>query len=448
MIVLDGTIVNVALPSIRAELDFSETTLVWVVNAYLLSFGGFVLLGGRLGDFFGPRRFFFCGIIIFAVASLACGLSNTRAQLITARAVQGLGGATISAVATSLTLNLFEKPFERAKAIAVLGFVSAAGGSVALLVGGVLTSALNWHWIFFINFPAALAISAFVFLVLPPDDRCIRPATLDVMGATTVTISLTLALFALISVDEQHSAHAETVALAAMAVVGMAAFVAIEKHALHPIVPLILLRSRTIVLANAAAILMAVATISWYFICTLYLQRILRYTPLQVGLAFLPAELATAALSLGLSAKIVIRFGLKLPLVVGAALVASGLFLFAHLPLEGYALTDILPGMLLLGVGGALAATPLLLCATNGVPPTQSGLVSGVISTSSMMGGAFGLALLAHLAAGRTNHLLASGMAQEEALTGGYQLALYVGAAFALGVACLGFVLPERGSAR
>ncbi|HEX7970012.1 MAG TPA: DHA2 family efflux MFS transporter permease subunit [Stellaceae bacterium] len=441
MIVLDTTIVNVALPSIREDLGFSETSLVWVVNAYMLTFGGFLLLGGRLGDLFGHRRLFLLGITIFTVASIACGLANARALLVAARAVQGLGGAVVSAVALSLIMNLFTEPAERARAMGVYGFVCAGGGSIGVLLGGVLTGALSWHWIFLVNLPIGVAVYA-LCLVLLPDGRGQAVARrLDVAGAVTVTASLMLAVYAIVNGHEAGWTSAQTIGQLAAAAVLLALFLGIEARVRTPLMPLGLFRLRSVATANVVGVLWAAAMFAWFFISALYLQLVLGYSPLQIGLAFLPANLIMGAFSLGLSAKLVMRFGFRLPLVMGLLLAAAGLALFARAPVEGNFAADVLPGMILLGLGAGIAFNPVLLAAMSDVEPGEAGLASGVVNTSFMMGGALGLAILASLAAARTDNLLASGGGALAALNGGYHVAFVTGAVFAGSAALLGAVL-------
>lgn len=441
MIVLDTTIVNVALPSIRTDLQFSETALVWVINAYMLTFGGFLLLGGRLGDLLGPRRVFLAGLTLFTVASLACGVAGTQEVLVAARAVQGLGGAVVSAVSLSLIMNLFSEPGERAKAMGVYGFVCAGGGSVGVLLGGLLTSALSWHWIFLVNLPIGAAVFA-LCLVLLPGGRPVGAGTrLDVAGAITVTVSLMLAVYAVVNGNEAGWTSPQSVGLLALAAVLLAAFLFIEARTPAPLMPLGLFRLRNLAVANAVGVLWAGALFAWFFISALYMQQVLEYTPMQVGLAFLPGNLIMAVCSLGVSAKLVMRFGIRAPLTVGLALAAIGLALFSQAPVGGSFAWHILPGMLLLGLGAGIAFNPLLLAAMNDVPPHESGLASGVVNTAFMMGGALGLAILASLAAARTGDLAAAGAMLPQALNGGYRLAFLLGAVCAAIAALLGGVL-------
>ena len=448
MMVLDTTIVNVALPSIRADLHFTETSLVWVINAYMLTFGGFLLLGGRLGDLYGHRRVFLLGIAGFTLASLACGLANSQALLIAARAVQGLGGAVVSAVSLSLIMNLFTEPAERAKAMGVYGFVCAGGGSIGVLLGGLLTSTLSWHWIFLVNLPIGVAVYALCIALLPHVRGEAAGQKLDVGGAVTVTCSLMLAVYAIVNGNEAGWTSARTLSLLGIAALLMLAFLLIEAKVAAPLMPLALFRLRSVAVANVVGVLWAAAMFAWFFISALYMQLVLGYSAMQVGLAFLPANLIMAAFSLGLSAKIVMRLGIRAPLAAGLLIAAVGLVLFARAPVGGEFVVDVLPGMLLLGLGAGIAFNPVLLAAMSEVPASESGLASGVVNTSFMMGGALGLAVLASLAAARAQGAATGGADPAAALAAGYHVAFIVGAAFAAFAAALGALLPRAAPAR
>lgn len=441
MIVLDVTIVGVALPSIRQDLGFSEASLAWVVNAYLLTFGGFLLLGGRLGDLFGHRRLFVLGIGLFTGASLACGFAGSQATLVGARAAQGVGGAIVSAVALSLIVTLFTEPAERAKAMGVFGFVASGGGSIGVLLGGILTDALAWSWIFLVNVPIGLAVVALSFVVLPEAGGLGRGLRLDVAGAITVTASLMIAVFAIVNGNEAGWGSARTVGLLALAGGLLALFLWIEARARAPLMPLRLFRLRNLAVSNVIGILWAAAMFAWFFLSALYLQLVLGYSPLQVGLAFLPGNLIMGAFSIGLSAKLVMSFGIRAPLAVGLGTAALGLLLFARAPVDGTYLVDVLPSMVLLGVGAGMAFNPVLLAAMGDVPQEEAGLASGVVNTAFMMGGALGLAVLASLAAARSESLLEDGSGHLGALTGGYHAAFLAGALFAAAAAALGAIL-------
>ena len=447
MIVLDTTIVNVALPSIRQDLGFSASSLAWVVNAYLLTFGGFLLLGGRLGDLFGHRRMFLIGIGLFTVASVACGLAGSQHFLIAARAVQGVGGAVVAAVALSLVMNLFTEAADRAKAMGVIGFVAAGGGSLGVLLGGVLTDLLDWHWIFLVNVPVGIAVCVLTVVVLPPTPGQAGNGRIDVAGAVTVTAALMLAVYAIVNGNQQGWLSGQTVGLLSAAIALLAAFLVIESRVAAPLVPLRVFRLRNVAVSNVVGVLWAAAMFAWFFLSALYLQLVLGYTPLQVGLSFLPANLIMAAFSLGLSAKLVMRFGLRGPLATGLLIAAAGLVLFARAPVDGSFVVDVLPSMLLLGFGAGMAFNPVLLAAMSDVDPSESGLASGVVNTSFMMGGALGLAVLASLAAARSDHLAASGADALAALNGGYHLAFVVGAIFAATAGVLGGALLRTSTA-
>jgi EmrB/QacA subfamily drug resistance transporter len=441
MIVLDSTIVNVALPSIRADLDFSEASLAWVVNAYLITFGGFLLLGGRLGDLFGHRRLFLIGITGFTLASLACGLANSQEFLIAARAVQGLGGAIVSVIVLSLIMIMFTEPAERAKAMGTVGFVLSGGGTAGVLLGGVLTDVLSWNWIFLVNIPVGIIVFALCLVLLPAERAPAGGARLDIAGAVTVTASLMLAVYAIVNGNETGWSSGETIGLLSAAAALLALFIGIEARVRSPLMPLGLFRFRNVSTANVVGVLMAGAMFGWFFLSALYLQLVLGYSPLQVGLAFLPATLVWGAASLWLSDKLVMRYGIKVPLLAGLLFFLAGLLLFARAPVDGNFAVDVLPGMLLFGLGGGITFNPLLLAAMGDVGPTEAGLASGIVNTAFMMGGALGLAVLASLAASRTNTLLASGDGGLLALTGGYHAAFLVGALFVVGGLVVGALL-------
>jgi EmrB/QacA subfamily drug resistance transporter len=440
MIVLDTTIVNVALPSIREDLGFSEASLAWVVNAYLLTFGGFLLLAGRLGDLYGNRRLFLGGISVFTLASLACGLATSQAFLVAARAAQGLGGAVVAAVALSLIMTMVTEPAERAKAMGFIGFVAAGGGSLGVLLGGVLTGGLSWHWIFLVNLPIGAAVFVLCRMLLPAARGAARQR-LDLAGAVTVTASLMIAVYGIVGGNERGWTSGTTLGLLAGAAALFALFVTIESRVASPLVPLGLFRIRSVATANVVGVLWAAAMFAWFFLAALYLKFVLGYSPLEIGLSFLPANLIMGAFSLGVSARLVMRFGIRTTLTAGMTLVAVGLALFARAPVDGSFVVDVLPSMIVLGLGVGTAMNPVLLAAMSDVPPEQAGLASGVVNTAFMMGGALGLAVLASLAASRSESLAADGNGAIAALTGGYHASFVIGAVFAGAAAALGALL-------
>ncbi|KGI77666.1 DHA2 family efflux MFS transporter permease subunit [Oleiagrimonas soli] len=441
MIVLDTTIVNVALPSIRSALGFSEAGLAWVVNAYMLTYGGCLLLGGRLGDLYGHRRLFLLGIVVFTLASLACGLAGSQTVLLVARGIQGVGGAVVSAVALSLIMDLFSEPADRAKAMGVFGFICAGGGSIGVLLGGLLTSALSWHWIFLVNLPLGIAVFALSARLLPGTHDAKGSTHLDVAGAITVTAALMLAVYAIVNGNGAGWTSPRTLGLLGLAVALLIAFLLIEARVREPLMPLGLFRLRNVATANVVGVLWAAAMFAWFFLSALYLQLVLGYDPMKVGLAFLPANLIMAVCSLGISAKLVMRFGIRAPLTAGLVLAAIGLALFARAPADGHFVVDVLPGMVLLGIGAGIAFNPVLMAAMSDVPTNRSGLASGLVNTSFMMGGALGLAVLASMAATRSSDLLSSGTPPVQALNGGYHLAFLAGACCAGMAAAIGLAM-------
>ncbi|HXJ54623.1 MAG TPA: DHA2 family efflux MFS transporter permease subunit [Burkholderiales bacterium] len=396
MIVLDTTIVNVALPSIQGSLGFTESALVWVVNAYMLTYGGFLLLGGRLGDLYGKRRLFLAGITLFTAASLVCGLAASQAVLVAARAIQGLGGAVVSAIALSLIMNIFTEAGDRAKAMGIYGFVCAGGGSIGVLAGGLLTSALSWHWVFLVNLPIGVAVYAFCTRLLSKDAAS-APGKLDLAGAVTITTALMLAVYGIVDGNQAGWTSARTLSLLGGAIALLAVFIVTEMNVSAPLMPLGLFRVKTVAAANILGVFWAAAMFAWFFLSALYMQTVLGYDPMKIGLAFLPSNLIMAAFSIWLSAKMVMRFGIRMPIVAGMLLSAAGLGLFALWPKDASFMLHVMPGMLLLGIGCGMALNPVMLAAMQEVPPEESGLASGVVNTSFMMGGALGLAILASL---------------------------------------------------
>ena len=447
MIVLDVTIVNVALPSIKTDLGFDEVSLAWVVNAYMLIFGGFLLLGGRLGDLYGHKRVFLVGLALFTCASLACGMAGSQAFLIAARGIQGLGGAVVDAVSLSLIMNLFTGDEERTKAMGVYGFVCSGGGCIGAVLGGVLTGGFNWHWIFLVNVPVGATVFALCWFLLPWHAGEGQHRRLDVAGAVSVTLALLLAVYATINGNAAGWTSLHTLGCFGAAFAVFLAFLAIEARIQAPLLPLAMFRLRNLSVSSISGILWAAAMFAWFFLSALYMQLVLGYTPFKIGMAFLPANLFMAVFSLGLSARIVMRFGLRLPTAVGLLFAAAGLFLFARAPVDGDMLRDVLPGMILLGIGAGVAFNPVLMAAMSEVPHTESGLASGIVNTAFMMGGSLGLAVLASVASARTASLAGAGASHLSALAGGYQAAFLLGGCFALLAALTGGVLIRQAEA-
>jgi EmrB/QacA subfamily drug resistance transporter len=445
MIILDQTIVNVALPSIQSDLGFSQSSLAWVVNAYLIAFGGLLLLAGRLGDLVGRRRVFMGGLALFTLASLLCGAAQSQEMLIAARFVQGVGGALTSAVILGMIVTLFPRPDEQARAIGVYAFVASAGASIGLLAGGVLTEAINWHWIFFVNVPIGVATAVVAARVLRRETGIGLDRGADAPGALLIVGALMLAVYTIVEVPGHGWGSARTLGLGAVAVALLAAFVAREATAAHPLVPLRIFRSRTVTTANLVQMLMVAGLLGMFFLGALYLQRVLGYGALDVGLAFLPVAVAIGTLSLGVSARLTMRFGARATLVPGLVLVAAGLAVFQRAPVDASYVRDLLPAMLLLGIGAGLAFPALTSLAMSGATPSESGLASGLFNTTQQVGAALGLAVLATLSATRTADLRASGESTDAALTGGYHLAFAIAAVLVVAALTLAVALlrPE-----
>ena len=424
MIVLDGTIVNVALPTIQDSLGFSGAGLSWVVNAYLLTFGGFLLLGGRAGDLFGRRRVFMVGLALFTLASFLCGLSGSQVMLVAARALQGVGGAIIAPAALSIIITAFKDPGERARAMGVWAFVVSGGASIGVLLGGVLTQTMGWPWIFFVNLPVGLAALALCRPLLEPDTAPDERVGFDLPGAFFVTSSLVLVVYAVVGSGQNPPAL--TALLLVAAVTFLATFVAVERRTDAPLVPPgVFSRSRNLTVSNVVMALAVVGMVGWFFFSALYLQGVLGYDSLATGLSYLPATIALGAISQGPAASAVNRFGIKPTIVGGLGLMAVGLLLFARAPVGGSFLVSVLPGMLVLGVGAAFGFMAVILASTSGVPESEAGLASGLVNTSQQMGGALGLAALAAVAAYITGAGTGSDIA---ALNSGYHVAFLVGA--------------------
>jgi EmrB/QacA subfamily drug resistance transporter len=439
MIILDSTIVNVALPAIQGDLGFSQSSLAWVVNAYLIAFGGLLLLAGRVGDLIGRRIVFLVGLGVFTAASLVCGLAQSQEVLVGARFVQGAGGALTSGVILGIIVTMFPEPREQAKAIGVYSFVASAGASIGLLAGGVLTQAINWHWIFFVNLPIGVATAMLALRLVERDEGIGLKQGADVPGALLVTAALMLGVYTILEAGDYGWGSAHTLGLGALSVALLVAFVGREARSANPLVPLRIFRSRNVSGANVIQMLMVAGLFGMFFLSVLYLQRVLGYDAIETGLAFLPVSVLIGVLSLGFSARLNLRFGARATLLPGLVLLVAGLLLFARAPVDGGYLVDLLPAMVLFGIGAGLAFPSLTTLAMSGATQNDSGLASGLINTSLQVGGALGLAILATLATDRTDSLLADGDSTASALTGGYHLAFLV--ATGMVVAAIGLAL-------
>ncbi len=429
MIVLDATVVNVALPSIQSDLGFSQSSLAWVVNAYLIAFGGLLLLAGRLGDMIGRKTVFMAGLVVFTAASFACGIAQSQEMLVAARFVQGVGGAMTSAVVLGMIVTMFPEAREQAKAIGVYGFVASAGGSVGLLAGGILTQSINWHWIFFVNVPIGIATGIAALRLLERDKGIGFSAGADIPGAFLITSSLMLGVYTIVKpAADDGWGSGRALAFGAVSLALLFAFVVRQSRARNPLIPLRIFRSRNVSGANVVQALMVAGMFGMFFLGALYLQRVLGYDALEIGLAFLPATLVMGVLSLRYSERLIMRFGARTMLFPGLILIGSGLLLFARAPVDGNYLTDVLPVMLLLGFGIGSSFPALMTLAMSGATPQDAGLASGLVNTAAQVGGALGLAVLATLSATRSEHLIASGTPTSVALTSGYHLAFLIGA--------------------
>jgi EmrB/QacA subfamily drug resistance transporter len=430
MIVLDATVVNVALPAIQRDLGFSQSSLAWVVNAYLIAFGGLLLLAGRLGDLVSRRGVFLAGLGVFTAASLLCGLAQSQQMLIVARFVQGAGGAMTSAVVLGMIVTMFPERREQAKAIGVYSFVASAGGSVGLLAGGVLTQAVNWHWIFFINVPIGVVTALVAPRLLERDRGTGFAGGADVPGGLLVTSALMLGVYTIVKPAAEHGWTAGvTLRLGGLALALLIGFVIREATARNPLVPLRIFRSRNVSGANLIQSLTVAGMFGMFFLGVLYLQQVLGYGALETGLAFLPVTLVIGALSLRYSERLIMRFGARTTLLPGLVLIAAGLALVAQVQADGAYLSGVLPSMLLLGTGVGVSIPALATLAMSGATEADAGLASGLINTTTQVGAALGLAVLATLSATRSGQLLAQGQPTAEALTGGYRMAFVIAAA-------------------
>jgi EmrB/QacA subfamily drug resistance transporter len=440
MVILDGTIVNVALPSIQRDLGFSESGLVWVLNAFLVAFGGLLLFAGRLGDLVGARRIFLTGLVVFTAASVLCGLAVSPEMLIAARFAQGIGGALSSAVVLGMIARFYPEPRERAKAFGVFAFTGSAGASIGVVAGGVLTDLISWEWIFLVNAPIGALAVLLALRVVEPDTGIGLGKGADVTGALLVTAGLMLGVATIVQVPERGWTSAYTVGLGTVAVLLLAGFVVRQAYAATPLLPLGLFRSRRLSAANAVLFSMVAVGFTFQFLSGLYLQNVLGYEPLRTGLAYLPITFAIGVCSLVLSAPLAARFGHQRVLVGGLALFVAGIFLLARIPVDGRYVADVLPTLLLMGAGFGLAMPQVTTIAMSGAAPRYAGLASGLFTTTQQVGGSVGVAVLATVASSRTAGLVADGAEPLVATTAGYRLAFTVAGAVLLAGAVLAAV--------
>ena len=451
MIVLDLTVVNVALPAIRDDLGFSNADLAWVVNAYMIAFGGLLLLAGRLGDLLGRRRVFLTGLTTFTGASIACGLAQDQAVLVIARFVQGVGGAATSAVIFGMIVTMFPEPREQARAIGAFAFVASAGGAVGLLAGGVLTQTINWHWIFFVNIPIGVLTAIATTRLIEPETGIGLGAGTDVAGAVLVTAALMLGVYAIVGPAATDGwTDGATLGFGAGSLVLLAGFIARELTAANPLVPLGIFRSRNVAGANLIQVAGAAGMFGIFFLGSLYLQGILGYDALEIGLAFLPTTVFMGGLSVRFTEPLVTRFGARPVVVTGLLFITAGLLVFTQAPTAGQYAVHVLPSVSLLGIGAGLCFPALMTLAMSGVGTSEAGLASGLVNTTAQVGAALGLAVLSTLAASHTRSALADGSGRAAATVAGYHLSFWVAAALmvlAVAVAALVLQPPARAGA-
>jgi EmrB/QacA subfamily drug resistance transporter len=436
VVVLDASIVNVALPTIGKALDFSQDNLSWIVNAYVLTFGGFLLLGGRTADLLGRRRVFMAGLALVAVASLAAGFAASEGQLIAARAAQGLGAAIISPAALSIVTTIFRDGAERNKALGVWGAVAGSGGAAGVLLGGILTDGLGWEWVLWVNVPVSLIAFALTPRLIAESRASDEARSFDVAGAVSVTAALSILVYAVVDAESSGWGSTRTIGLLALSAALLAAFVAIELRARKPLVPFSIFRIRTLTGANVVGLLVGASLFSMFYFISLYMQQVLGYSAIHAGLSYLPLALTIMA-SAGIASGLVTKVGYKSVLAIGLLFIVAGLTWFSRVSVGGGFTTDILGPSLLAAAGLGFAFVTTTIAAVAGVEEKESGLASGLINTSQQIGGALGLAVLSSLATSHTSNVLSDGSGLKDALTEGFQIAFLGGAA----IAALGFVL-------
>ena len=445
MVVLDIAIVNVALPSIKDALDFSETNLSWVINAYTLTFGGLLLLGGRAADLLGRRRIFIAGLIVFSLSSAVCGLASSEGALIAARAIQGIGAAMVSPAALSILVTTFEEGAERNKALGIWGAIAGSGGAVGVLLGGILTQYLDWSWIFFINVPVGLAVVLAAPKVLKESKVEVGTRSFDLGGAILATAGLSLLVYAMISTVDHAWGSPRTIGLFVVSFILLAGFILTERRAIAPLMPLHIFQNRSLTAANGVALMLGASIFSMFFLLTLYMQQVLQYSAIKTGVGYLLVSLMIVV-SAGASQALVTKIGVRTVLATGMGLTALGLLYFSQISVGGSYLVDLTPGFILTGIGLGFAFVPVSIAALVGVKPDEAGIASGILNTSQQIGGALGTAILSTVAFSEAanyakDHVFSGpGSAVELAAHSavhGYSIAFLVGAL----ISAIGFVL-------
>jgi EmrB/QacA subfamily drug resistance transporter len=448
MVVLDATITNVALPSIQHGLHFSPTSLQWVVNAYTLVFGGFLLLGGRAADLLGRRRLFVAGVAVFTVASLLNGFAPNAGTLVAGRALQGLGAALVSPAALSIVMTTFAEGKERTRALGIWSAIAAGGGAVGLVLGGLLTDTLSWRWVFFINLPVGIAAIFAAVRYIPESRAEKRPDTADVGGAVSVTAGLLVLVYAIVKAQDYGWASGRTLGLAALAVALLAAFLVIELRSRAPLIRLGIFKVRSLTSSNLSMLFVMSGLFGMFFFASIYVQEILGYSPLKAGLAFLPIT-AGIVIGAGLAQQLIVRLGVRVVPLIGMGMATGGLVLLGLVPTHGTYLANLFPGLMLMSIGMGLTFVPVTLIATTNIDAEDAGLASGIFNTAQQVGGALGLAVLSTLAVSRTSHVL-SGVAsptdaqQASALVDGFQIAFLAAAGLMLAAAVIIVALIRR----
>jgi EmrB/QacA subfamily drug resistance transporter len=442
MVVLDATIVNVALPTIQTHLHFTPLRLQWIVNIYTLFFGGFLLLGGRASDLFGRQRLFLAGLALFTGASLVNGIAGSAGMLIAGRAAQGLGAALVSPAALAIVTTTFAEGKERTRALGIWSAIAAGGGAVGLLLGGLLTETLSWRWVFFINLPIGVAAFALALRYIHNTRAAARPESADVLGATTVTAGLLVLVYDIVKAQSWGWTSMQTLGYFAVAAVLLATFVLVESRSKAPLIRLSIFRIRSLTAANVAMLFVMSGLFAMFYFASIYVQEILGWSPLKAGAAFVPVTLGIVV-GAGLAQQAIRRLGPRVTPIIGIAMAALGLILLSGIPTHGTYLTDLLPGLVVMSVGMGLTFVPITLIATTGLAAEDAGLSSGLFNTSQQVGGALGLAVLSSLAATRTSHSV--GVSHAAALVDGFQLAFLVGAGLMLaGIAVLAVMLRKH----
>jgi EmrB/QacA subfamily drug resistance transporter len=444
MVILDATIVNVALPSIQHGLHFTASSLQWIVNSYALVFGGFLLLGGRASDLLGRQRLFVAGLAVFTVASLINGIATSSGMLVGGRALQGLGAALVSPAALSIVTTTFAEGAERTKALGIWSAIAAGGGAVGLVLGGLLTETLSWRWVFFINLPIGIAAALLSLRYVANSRAENRPDTADVAGAVTVTSGLLVLVYAIVKAQDYGWTSAKTLGLGALAAVLLGSFVVIELRSKAPLIRLGIFRLRSLTASNVAMLLVASGLFSMFYFAGIYLQEVLNYGPLKAGLAFLPFTLGIIVGAVA-SQQLIQRIGIRAVVFIGLTLGAFGLLYFTQLSTTSTYLADVFPAIAVMSIGMGMTFVPLTLLATTKVDADDAGLASGLFNTSQQIGGALGLAVLSTLATSRTSHLIASGVGQPTAVTNGFHVAFAVGGGLLLaGIAVIAIFIRSE----